>query len=88
MAPYMIQAQEEALGEQILFTGEELADVIAFVDDHETRHHLTEAMIPPHIEALMHHEHGCMAGPAAHGEEIGHGEGHGHDAGQEHGHEE
>lgn len=87
MAPYMIQAQEEALGEQVLFTGEELAHIIAFVHDDETQHHLTEAMIPPHIEMLMHHEHGGMSAPTAHGEEIGHGEGHGHDAGQDHGHD-
>ena len=88
MAPSMIQAQEEALGEQILFTGEELAHIIAFVHDDEMQHRLTEAHIPPHIGMLMHHEHGGMSAPAAHGEEIGHGEGHGHDEGQGPGHHE
>jgi hypothetical protein len=41
MAPAMIYAQEEALGEQILFTGDEFADIIAFVhhDEHGARMH-------------------------------------------------
>ena len=33
MAPAMIAARDEVFGEQILFTGEELADIIAFVHD-------------------------------------------------------
>jgi hypothetical protein len=59
MAPAMISAQEEALGEQILFTGNELADIIAFVHDDDEQHN--------------YHGHGeAGGGPAAHGEEIGH----------------
>lgn len=71
MAPFMIQAQEEALGEQILFTGEELADIIAFVHDDAEQHKFSEADIPPEIEKLMHHTHG-EGGAAAHEEELGH----------------
>ncbi|MBL4874656.1 MAG: c-type cytochrome [Rhodobacteraceae bacterium] len=33
MAPYMIAAQEDELGEQILFTGDELSNIIAFLHD-------------------------------------------------------
>ena len=74
MAPAMIYAQEEALGEQILFTGEELADIIAFIHDDEEQHHFSEADITPEIEKMMHHAHGEPgAGAEAHGEEIGHG---------------
>jgi cytochrome c553 len=83
MAPVMIQFQEEALGEQIDFTGAELADIIAFVHDDEAQHHFSEADITPPIRRLMDHEHGARSGPKAHAEEIGHGQGggkagHGH----------
>ncbi len=74
MAPAMIYAQEEGLGEQILFTGDELADIIAFVHDDEEQHHFSEADITPEVEKMIHHTHGEMgAGAEAHGEEIGHG---------------
>lgn len=33
MAPYMIAAQEDELGEQIIFTGDELSNIIAFLHD-------------------------------------------------------
>ena len=72
-APAMIYAQEEALGEQILFTGDELADIIAFVHDDEEQHRFSEADITPEVEKMMHHTHGTPgAGAEAHGEEIGH----------------
>ncbi len=78
MAPAMIYAQEEALGEQILFTGDELADIIAFVHDDEEQHHFSEADITPEVEKMMHHAHGEPgAGAEAHGEEIGHMHGEG-----------
>jgi mono/diheme cytochrome c family protein len=74
MAPAMIYAQEEALGEQILFTGDELADIIAFIHDDEEQHHFSEADITPEVEKMMHHSHGDPGtGAEAHGEEIGHG---------------
>ena len=73
MAPAMIYAQEEALGEQILFTGDELADIIAFVHDDEEQHHFSEGDIPPEIEKLMHHQHGEPGGGATeHAPDIGH----------------
>jgi hypothetical protein len=73
MAPAMIYAQEEALGGQILFTGDELADIIAFVHDDDEQHNFTEADISPEAAKMMDHGHGeAGGGPAAHGEEIGH----------------
>jgi cytochrome c peroxidase len=78
MSPAMIAAQEEAIGEQILFTGQELADIIAFVHDDEAQHDFSMADIPAQIRGLMHHQHGAAP---AHQEEIGHHhvEGMGHD---------
>ena len=46
-APAMIAAQEDAFGEQIYFTGGELADVIAFVHDDDTQHTFAEADLTP-----------------------------------------
>lgn len=70
MAPAMIAAQEEVLGHQILFTGEEIADIIAFVHDDAHQHEFTEAMIPHDMRKMMHHVHGPKP---AHQEELGHG---------------
>ena len=72
MAPYMIAAQEEALGEQILFTGEELAHIIAFVHDDAEQHDFSEADIPPEISPMMHHQHGDPGAIMEHAEELGH----------------
>lgn len=73
MAPVMIPQQEEAIGEQIEFTGDELAHMIAFVHDDKEQHKLTEASIPPRVRKMMDHEHGEPGGgPMAHGKEIGH----------------
>ncbi len=82
MAPAMIYAQEEALGEQILFTGDELADIIAFVHNDEAQHGFGEADLTAEARKMMHHEHGAPGGgPKAHAEELGHmhmeGQGHG-----------
>ncbi len=84
MAPAMIYAQEEALGEQILFTGDELADIIAFVHDEDEQHKFSEADLSPRVRRMMNHSHGDPGGGARHhGEEIGHrhdqGGGHHHD---------
>jgi cytochrome c len=81
MAPAMIYAQEEALGEQILFTGDELADIVAFVHNDEAQHNFGEADMTPQARRMMDHEHGAPGGGAeAHAEELGHGhmEGEGH----------
>ncbi len=70
-ASTMIYMQEE-LGEQIEFTGEELADIIAFVHDEEEQHKFSLADVPPEIMAIMDHSHGDMSATMAHAEEIGH----------------
>lgn len=73
MAPAMIYAQEEGLGEQIQFTGDELADIIAFVHDDREQHALSDADITPEIRKLMDHSHGEPGGGVSmHGNEIGH----------------
>jgi hypothetical protein len=82
MAPYMIAAQEEGLGEQIFFTGEELAHIIAFVHDDEAQHHFSDADLTPQALMMMKHSHGeSGGGPKTHAKELGHkhmmGQGHG-----------
>ncbi len=88
MAPAMIDAQEEALGGQILFTGDELADIVAFVHNDEAQHDFGEADPTPEARKMMHHQHGAPSGPEAHAEELGHGHmaGQGHGAGAAKGH--
>ncbi len=71
-APGMIAAQEEAFGEQIYFTGEELADIIGFVHDDAAQHRFTEGDLTAQARKMMAHGHGGKAAPAAHAEEIGH----------------
>jgi hypothetical protein len=71
-APAMVAAQEEALGEQIYFTGQELADIIAFMHDDTAQHAFNEHDLTPHARKMMDHEHGGMSAPAAHAEEVGH----------------
>ncbi len=73
MAPLMIEAQEQALGEQILFSGEELADIIAFLHDDRQQHEFTEANLTPAAIEMMDHKHGANSGAKEHEEEIGHG---------------
>jgi hypothetical protein len=93
MAPAMIAAQEEALGEQILFTGDELADIVAFVHNDEAQHDFAEADLTTKARKMMDHGHGAAGGGVeAHAEELGHGHmetsgtGHGHKAKPEAGH--
>ncbi len=71
-APAMIAAQEDALGEMIYFTGDELADIIAFLHDDDAQHTFGESDLTDMAKKMMHHEHGGMAAPAAHAEEVGH----------------
>jgi cytochrome c len=68
----MIAAQEGALGEQIYFTGGELADIIAFIHDDEAQHRFSETDLTTEARRMMHHEHGEMPAPKAHGQELGH----------------
>ncbi|MHA1525204.1 MAG: c-type cytochrome [Alphaproteobacteria bacterium] len=54
-AATMITLQEDELGEQIEFTGDELIDIIAFVHDIEEQKKFTQADIPKRIAKLMLH---------------------------------
>jgi len=59
MAPAMIAAQEDELGEQIYFTGDELSDIVAFVHDPDEQKKFTEADLTPEARHMMgehHHE--------------------------------
>ncbi len=91
-AATMIAMQEEANGKQVEFTGEELADIIAFLHDEQEQHKFTEADIPPEIMSMMDHKHGDTSGTEAHADELGHGTEEGAeedtDVGTEHGHDE
>jgi cytochrome c len=64
----MVEAQERALGHRFVFTGDELADIIAFVNDDDQQHRFTEADIPPEVKKLMGHSHD---GQLAHQDELG-----------------
>ncbi len=75
MASIMIPAQEEALGEQIEFTGDELSDIIAFLHDDQQQHKFTDDLLSEEQMAAMNHEHGGMKAMEAHEEEIGHADG-------------
>jgi len=54
----MIMMQEEELGAQIELTGQDLADIIAFVHDEGEQKHFTDADIPENIRALMIEDEG------------------------------
>ena len=71
-APAMIAAQESAFGEQVFFTGEELADIIAFIHDDGAQHAFTENDLTAEARKMMDHEHGGPPAPRKHAEEIGH----------------
>ena len=80
-APAMIAAQEGAFGEQIYFTGSELAEIIAFVYDDATQHEFRESDLTAKAHKMMEHEHGNMPAVEAHAKEVGHGGGHTHESG-------
>ncbi len=71
-APAMIAAQEGAFGEQIYFTGEELADMIAFIHDDEAQHDFSEKDMTAKAHKMMQHEHGGKPATEKHAPEIGH----------------
>ena len=71
-APAMIASQEGAFGEQIYFTGQELADIIAFVHDDDAQHTFTEDELTPGARKMMDHDHGGRPAPKAHAKELGH----------------
>ncbi|WP_211236017.1 c-type cytochrome [Leisingera aquimarina] len=55
-APAMITLQEEELGGQIELSGQELADIIAFVHHAEEQKHFSQDAIPNHVMSMMHHQ--------------------------------
>ena len=82
-APGMIAAQEDAFDEQVSLTGDDLANIIAFVHDDEAQHAFTEKDLTAKARKMMNHGHGEAAPAKAHAEEVGHGheepkQGHGH----------
>lgn len=52
-APAMIAMQRHELGHQIEFTGQELADIIAFAHDLKEQKKFSKADIPENIQKLM-----------------------------------
>ena len=71
-AAAMIAAQEGAFGEQVYFTGQELADMIAFVHDHDSQHGFSEKDLTAKAREMMNHDHGGTTAPTAHAKELGH----------------
>ncbi len=71
-APAMIAAQEGAFGEQVFFTGEELADIIAFIHDDEVQHTFSEKDMTAKAHKMMEHDHGGTPAVEKHAPEIGH----------------
>jgi len=55
-AEAMIFMQQQSLGEQLDFTGQELADIIAFVRDPEEQGRLSEADVPPQYRRRLRSE--------------------------------
>jgi cytochrome c len=61
-AAAMIYAQEEALGAQIEFTGDELGDIVAFMHDDALQHTFTEGNLTPEALQMMDHQHADTVG--------------------------
>ena len=55
-AEAMIFMQQQELGEQLDLTGQELADIIAFVHDPEERQKFSEADVPPTLRRATRDE--------------------------------
>lgn len=53
----MVMMQEDELGGQIELTGQELADIIAFVHDPDEQRRFSAADIPPEMAEMMEHGH-------------------------------
>lgn len=53
MAPYMIEAQEAEMGGQILFSGRELGDIVAFLHDGAEQHKFAEDTLPVYIREIL-----------------------------------
>jgi mono/diheme cytochrome c family protein len=77
----MATLQEEAFGEQIRLTGDELADIVAFVHNDEAQHTFSERNLTPRARKMMNHSHGGGDRQEGHADD---GTGHGHPNGQGH----
>ena len=49
----MIELQQKELGDQVEFTGQELADIIAFLHDESEQKKFSETDFPPNIKAAL-----------------------------------
>jgi len=67
-APAMIEAQEDELGSQIEFTGEELGNIVAFVHDAAMQKTFSEGDIPHDMLEMMEHMEEHEDGDAEAGE--------------------
>ncbi len=56
-AEAMVILQRDEIGEQIELTGQDLADIIAFVHSHKEQAKFTEADVPERIRELIEHGH-------------------------------
>ncbi|MFQ5764509.1 MAG: hypothetical protein ACE5GT_06245 [Rhodospirillales bacterium] len=63
----MVENPDRTVGHRFVFSGDELADIAAFVSDDEQQHETTEVHIPPEIRKLVRHSHG---GKPAHQDEL------------------
>ena len=52
-APGMIAAQKDELGGQLIFTGEEMADITAFIHDAHAQRDFEESDLPPRIRRII-----------------------------------
>jgi cytochrome c len=75
-APAMIAAQEGAFDTQLLFSGDDLANIIAFVHSDNVQHTFNSADLTDKARKMMNHRHGETTGDSHHSEEIGHGKSH------------
>jgi len=52
-APGMIAAQKDELGGQLIFTGEEMADITAFIHDAHAQRDFENRDLPPRIKKII-----------------------------------
>lgn len=76
-APGMLAAQEEAFGEPVTFTGEEISNIIAFVHDGKALHSFSDKDLTKEARKMMKHGHGETKAPNTPAKEAGHGHGRG-----------
>ncbi len=74
-ADKMIEMQNEELGYQVKFTGQEIADIIAFLHNRDAEQTFTEADIPDNIKKLMEEDEDSGGGMGKGGMMGGSGDG-------------